>query len=230
MLHPNVMRGFLVSAIGFATLTSVAGLGSIGARADDASPVLSVPGDPGKAIQVPLGGPLYDPQAETIAREILSTDRAIDALRQRPSSEANQALIALAQDLRTESYRNLDLAVRVASHSSGPAKDILLLAEESASAAKAVATATPPPGLQLLTEITTSLVDASLHYIAKGDYDRIEPTARQWTSYTSGDRLRIGRYVFRVQPAPPEPAFEEVVMVIAEPTKRVLQPVQKPVP
>jgi len=228
------MRTVFALIIGAAALTTSPYIRlAMAHEAGEAPQVLTVPGNGDAEIRIPLGGPLYDAQAEGVARAILASDREIEVLRRRPATEPNLALLALARELRAESYRNLDLAVRVSKTSSGAAQDLVNLARDTAGAATVTATAAAPPGLELLTEITGP-VGAVLHYIAKGEYDSAEPAGRRWTSYASGDRLRIGRYVFNVQPgqqpaAAAETAFEEIVLVIAEPTKRSLQPMRGPV-
>jgi hypothetical protein len=77
--------------------------------------------------------------------------------------------------------------------------------------------ASPPPSLSCRTDISGEPEDATLHYMAYGDYVADLPDdTKEWRSYTRGALLDIGIYQFRVTP-PDEVAYYEKVLIVSDP-------------
>lgn len=193
----------------------------------------------GHSVEVPLSGSLHDARAERLAREIQALDAQIATAQGKiigttgppVGREAVQyAMLDVAIESRDDALRELELALAVARKTSAGSLDdeTVARAEDSASSASAVLSAQPPGSILVATNISTSVPGASLHYMSKGKHQR---RSNEWSSYSDGERLHIGRYVFRVQPVDPGTVnYEETVLVISDPTQKRLTPVRGPNP
>jgi outer membrane murein-binding lipoprotein Lpp len=188
----------------------------------------------GKAIEVPLSGSLYDARAAQLAREIQTLDQQIaKGRKQRPAATPETDVIQdemlnIAIEARNDALADLGLALEVARKTSAGSLDeeTIARAKEDADSAMTVLNTQPPSSIAVATNISTSVADATLHYMSKAKHRQ---RSTDWSSYTEGERMRIGRYVFRVQP--PEtgtPLYEELVLIIADPTQKRLTPVRAP--
>jgi hypothetical protein len=183
----------------------------------------------GNTVTVPMSGALHDPRAETLAREIQTLDAAIRHARASAtsgsSSEAQAAMLDVAVESREDAVRELELALAVARLTSAGKLDDESVgkAKDYASQVKAVLSAQAPNSILVATDISTTVPDATLHYMSKGKYNA---KSKEWSSYTAGERMRIGRYVFRVQPADAAEVYEEFVLVTSDPTKKRLSPMR----
>lgn len=193
----------------------------------------------GQSVEVPLSGSLHDPRAERLAREIQVLDEQIATAQGKiigttgppTGREAVQyAMLDIAIESREDALRELELALAVAPKTSAGSLDneTVARAEENASSASAVLSTQPPNSILVATNISTSVPGASLHYMSKGKHRQ---HSSEWSSYSDGERLRIGRYVFRVQPADPgTEIYEETVLVVSNPTQKRLTPLRRPNP
>lgn len=180
----------------------------------------------GEDIVVPVAGPGRDPRAEQLAREIQALDRQIAAGTSAARTDPVQAeLLKMAREARNEALSDLNLALAVAGKTSAGALDDETMdrAKESARSAATILNTQPPNSILVATDISTPLPEARLHYMSKQQY-RLR--SKEWSSYTARERLQIGRYVFRVQPADSAAKpFEELVLVLSDPTQKRLTPV-----
>jgi hypothetical protein len=183
----------------------------------------------GKTVTVPMSGSLYDARAESLAHEIQALDTQIRDARQSslsPSqSEAAAAMLAVAVESREDAVRELELALAVARLTSAGKLDDESLgkAQDYAGSVKTVLSAQVPASILVATDISTSVPDATLHYISKGKFDA---KSKEWSSYTAGERMRIGRYVFRVQQGDAGQPYDEYVLVTSDPTKKRISPMR----
>ncbi|HME44994.1 MAG TPA: hypothetical protein VKF36_18015 [Syntrophorhabdales bacterium] len=192
---------------------------------DDPASIISIAKPDGTNVLVPLSGPLHNETAEKIAREIQSLDKLISSRNVSPTSQAETALLTVARDSRNDALRELDAALRIAQQTSAGQldEDILRKSKLYASSAREALRSPIPSTITVATQITTSIRNATLHYISKLDYDL---KSQSWMSYSEGESLRIGRYVFRVDPCDVNlTGCEELVMVISDPTKRHITPI-----
>jgi hypothetical protein len=181
----------------------------------------------GSSVAVPLEGPLQNDTAELIAREIQAIDKIIASRNASPKSEVDSAVLEVAHESRNDALKQLDLALRIAQQTSSGQLDggLLRKAKQYSEDANETLLSQVPSFLFVTTQITTSVADATMHYISKGDYDA---KRHSWMSYSPGDKIRIGRYVFRVEPSDPvADIYEELVLVVKDPTQRTLRPIRK---
>jgi hypothetical protein len=179
----------------------------------------------GTALQIPSAGPLANPIAQGVARDITAFDRqkSLPGLRG-ASPEVAEAVRQLAQESRNEAVEQLDTTYRVARSTSAGVLDTGLLraARQSVDVLKQIASSPSPPSLHVRTEVDASSPNAVLHYCLRADYRR---NACAWQSYTFGATVRIGLYMFRVQ-SNGAVAGEEQVLVLNEPTRVTIRPIR----
>ena len=181
----------------------------------------------GTSVSVPLEGPLHNDMLERIAREIQTLDKFIASRNASSKSEADTAILKVAYESRNDALKQLDLALRIAQQTSSGQLDLGILrkAKEYSKDANEALVSQVPSSIFVTTQITTSVANATMHCISKGDYDAGK---HSWMSYSTGDKLRIGRYVFRVEPREPaSDIYEELVLVVKDPTQRKLHPLRK---
>lgn len=155
----------------------------------------------GTLVDVPASGGLADPRALELAKSI----RAYDARRFEPNllpgvadSALREATIALATAMRDEALDQLDLAYRVARRTSAT-MDGALLANGQASMRKAAELLSrPPPRLFVRTQINSSPPINRLEYMTAADFRK---SAGSWLSYSYGQSMKLGLYVFRLRSA-----------------------------
>jgi hypothetical protein len=200
-----------------------------GMRHNNGEAVISLTRPDGTYVVLPLNGPLHSYNAERIAREIQSLDKIIAIRKASTASESDIAMLSVACESRNDALRELDLALRIAQQTSAGQLDdgILRKAEQYSSGASKALRSPVPTIIMVATQISTSVANATLHYMGKGDYDN---KLNSWASYSKGDRLRIGRYVFRVEPSESNSEiYDELVLVITDPTERVITPLHGPI-
>lgn len=141
-------------------------------------------------------------------------------------TEVIRAMQQIAAEQREDAVETLDRAIRIANRTGGGMdKTLVKSAGEALASARQVISAEPPPSLFVRTEITMADPQRALHYQTAAEYRRKEES---WHSYNLGERLRIGRYIFRIQPGKPEAHdYRETILVLADPTVVKLQPVNE---
>jgi hypothetical protein len=200
---------------GVAAMAQVAGRSEITLKSSNGTKVL-IPAD---------GQPGFNETAHEAALDIGSLDREVKNPRKR--SGDRQVLLAMRQiavDARDDAVDSLDLAYRVAGETSGVLDPQQLdSAKRNIQFAKELLNAAPPPKLYVRTVISSTITGATIHYWNAADYKMKVGT---WNSYTAGDNLRIGRYFFSVHPGDGKEPFQELVLVLSDPTERTLSPVR----
>ncbi len=154
-------------------------------RRDKTNTAISLTRPDGSIVAVPLSGPLHSRKAERISGEIQALDIAIAFRNASAKSESEAAMLAVAVESRNDALRELDLALRVTQETSAGQLDTSILgkAERYSSVANEVLRAPVPDTLMLGTQISTSVPNATLHYMSKGEYDA---KSGSWTSYSRG--------------------------------------------
>lgn len=184
----------------------------------------------GGVVEVPLSGPGFDPRAVDLASDIQALDKQITQARKaKPAASPDMAeiraeMLEIAVDSRNDALSELDLALSVARKTSAGALDdeAVARAKANANSGRAVLSNSAPSSVIVATDIS-SAAKATLHYMSKASY---QARSTEWSSYTEGERMRIGRYMFRVQPADANtPPYTEVVLILADPTRKRLVPV-----
>lgn len=182
----------------------------------------------GSALIIPISGPLANDTAIAIYHEVQTIDVRLKKLQRLLSTTKNNpevvsALLKLATEYRNESVSELDLAYRISQKTSGILdRKLLKSAKEKTMKAFSILRATPPSSLFVKTEISTTIGNADIHYISFGDY---RSEKGYWSSYSFGKRIKIGRYMFRVQFADSTiKPCEEVVLILSDPTVHKIIP------
>lgn len=181
----------------------------------------------GSALVIPTSGPLANDTAIAICHEVQAIDVGLKKLQRSLNTTNNpeivSALLELAIEYRNESVSELDLAYRISQKTSGILdRKLLKSAKEKTMNAFSILRATPPPSLFVKTEISTTVVNADIHYISLGDY---RSKTGYWSSYNFGKRIKIGRYMFRVQSADSKiKPCEEVILILSDPTVHKIIP------
>jgi hypothetical protein len=179
----------------------------------------------GTTFSFPLSGPQYDPRAEKLVREIQELDKLIEQSSKGAPRDVAIALRQIASEYRKEAVDNLELAVETAQQTSSLQLDSKLIgkAADGVKGFRQLVNSPTPNSLRVKTQISTTISDAQIHYLGKADH---ELQLFHWSSYTPGDRLVIGRYVFRVQSeALPGGSFQEEVRIFSDPAMQVLSPI-----
>ncbi|MBI1686162.1 hypothetical protein [Caulobacter hibisci] len=193
-------------------------------------------GGTGDTVEISTTGPFADPHATQLAQDIQALDQQIAKMRKQKAerdpaaAEVKAEMLGIAVDARDDALSELDLALAVARKTSAGAldPDAVARADADARAAKTVLSSRAPSSIAVTTSISTSVTDATLHYMSAQKHRQ---RSTEWSSYSDGERMRIGRYVFRVNPARAgAPGYEEFVLVISDPTRKRLTPMQAPNP
>lgn len=176
----------------------------------------------GPPVVVPLEGPLATPATKGIVERIQAIDA--DLARWRSSVSGDPEVIAamerVALETREDAVEELEKALAIAESTSGPLDFLFRDADEKLDDTREVLAASPPASVWCRSEITAVPDGAFIHYMAEGDF---ADGRREWSSYSPGALLRIGRYRFRVTQGE-EHDYDEVVTVVADPTVARLQP------
>jgi hypothetical protein len=179
----------------------------------------------GEKVLIPANGSGFNESAHEAALGVESLDREIKNPRKRSGNrEVLQAMRQIAVDSRNDAVDSLDLAYRVAQETSGGLDSAQLdSAKRNVQFAKDLLNASPPPRLYVRTAISSTVNGATIHYWDAADYKR---RVGSWSSYTRGDNLHIGRYFFRVDTGDGSGPFQELVLVLSDPTEKTLSPVR----
>lgn len=181
----------------------------------------------GTVVEVPrYGMPGFNSMAQKIAQQVRELDDAL-ALQQTSSLTAPpmaEETLSILKAARDDAIEDLARAYRISKRTSGTLDDQLLtsasrdlqdlleVAREPRHAAK----------FDVVTNITSE-VGAIIHYVSVAEYDRSNKPF--WESYTKGQVLRVGRYIFRVRPAnPSRNTFVQRVSILRDPYVKVLAP------
>jgi hypothetical protein len=179
----------------------------------------------GTTVRIPSRGPLSNDAADEAAHDVLAIDRQLKPFKDGKPSGKSDVLVAMqkiALDARNDAVDSLDLAYRVARMTSGVLdSEQINSAKQNVQIAKDILKATPPPRLYVRTAISSTVANAALHYRTAADYKK---KVGSWSSYTPGETLRIGRYVFRLDAATGGEPYQELVLVLSDPTEKMISP------
>jgi hypothetical protein len=180
----------------------------------------------GSTVRIPLSGVLANDSAEHVALDVIALDGQLKPRKsgKRGKSGVSAAMRQIAIDARNDAVDSLDLAYRVAGETSGPLDSQQIdSAKQNVQIVKDVLKATPPPTVYVQTAISSTVSGASLHYWDVAGYKK---KVGSWSSYTPGETLHIGRYVFRVDSAAGGEPYQELVLILSDPTEKVLAPLR----
>ena len=176
----------------------------------------------GSTVRIPSGGALSNDAAKEVAGDVIAIDRQLKTGKQSRKSDVSAAMQQIALDARNDAVDSLDLAYRVAVKTSGVLdSEQIDSAKRNVQIAKDILKATPPPRLYVRTAISSTLTGAVLHYWDAADYKK---KTGSWSSYTPGEMLHIGRYLFRVNSATGGEPYKELVLILSDPTEKVISP------
>lgn len=166
-------------------------------------------------------------QASPVVKHMIDRIEEMDLRLERWRGEVsgNPEVIALMEAValqnREDAIDELQKALVIASSTSGPLDFLFGDAEKKVDETLEVLGTDPPASVWCKTEITAVPENSFIHYMTEGDFiDGLE----EWSSYTIGELLRIGRYRFRVSGTNID--YKERVLVIADPLVKQLQPTQ----
>jgi len=180
----------------------------------------------GTTVDIPaIGAPNFSPDAGRIAGDIKALDTAV-ANWKLPSTDIPPDLAAAVVSIVKESRDNVIVtmsdAYEIAQRTSGPLDSRRMNSAQINLKTLQDAVSAAPGSLKwyAVTNITSE-AGAAIHYVAGVDFDKAATSQPAWQSYTRGQSMRIGRYVFRVQPNnPARPPFLESVPILVDPFAR----------
>lgn len=176
----------------------------------------------GTTVRVPSAGALANDTAQEVALGVVDLDQQLKKNR-KGKSDVSSAMKQIALDARNDAVDSLDLAYRVAGKTSGPLdSEQIDSAKQNVQIARDILKATPPPRLYVKTTISSTLTGAVLHYWDAADYKK---KVGSWSSYTRGEMLHIGRYLFRLDSATGGEPYQELVLILSDPTEKVISPI-----
>lgn len=180
----------------------------------------------GSAVHIPTTGTLANDAAEQVAVDVVAIDGQLKPgkIGKKGKADVAAAMRQMAMDARNDAVDSLDLTYRIAGQTSGPLDSQQIdAAKENVQIVKDILKATPPPTLYVRTTISSTVSGASLHYWDAADYKKKIGT---WSSYTPGETLHIGRYLFRLDSAAGGEPYQELVLILSDPTEKVLSPLR----
>jgi hypothetical protein len=181
----------------------------------------------GTAVRVPSSGALANDAAQQVALNVIAIDGQLKLSKSRKrsgKSDVAAAMQQMATDARNDAVDSLDLAYRVAGETSGNLDSTQIdSAKQNVQIANEILKAAPPVRLYVRTAISSTVTGAALHYWDAADYKK---KVGSWSSYTPGDQLHIGRYRFRVDAVNGGEPYQELVLILSDPTEKVLSPLR----
>ena len=211
------------SALALLAIAVLAGCAEPAGRRDHEHAEVTLGTKDGLVVNIPMEGPRYDSRAALLATDLQKLDRSMGAWKtslRKVDPELSRELQDLAAAERDQAVRDVDLAYRIADRTSGGQLDADLLASARASVEDVKRVLKPNPESYkwtVKTNITTTIDRAHIHYVSAGEHE--QHGDKSFKSYTLGQQMRIGRYVFRVQPldAATKP-FMERLTIMVDPT------------
>ena len=182
----------------------------------------------GAVVELPgEGSPDFDRNAGEVTSQIRQLDTAIKDW-QRKSTHMDPALaseiLRILRESRDAAVQDIALAYRIPQQTSGPIDNGLIALARNSVAHLLETTKSPTTGFKFeVSTVITSKNSAAIHYVPLGEFER--SSSPDWQSYTKGQLLRIGRYMFRVQPADrSRRAFTQKLEILREPSEHELVP------
>jgi hypothetical protein len=180
----------------------------------------------GTKVLVPTSGALANDSAQQVALDVLAIDGQLKSKHgKRPgNSDVAAAMQQMTAEARNDAVDSLDLAYRVAEKTSGILDNGQIdSAKQNIQIAKHILNTAPPARLFVRTAISSSVTGAALHYWDATEYKQ---KIGSWSSYTPGEQLHIGRYLFRVDGENGHEPYEELVLILSDPTEKVISPLR----
>lgn len=175
-------------------------------------------------VHVPASGPLANQEATQIAKEAVDVDKLLenpDLLGVDVPAEVRTIALEMVSAFRDEAVDGLSQSYILAENTSGGLDEGLInVAKQSIDKATQIIAEireSPPSRVNVQTEITSE-PDAILEYVSVGRYRVNKGT---WSTYNSGEIMRIGRYRFRaVASDNMDNDYDEIIHVLSDPTVR----------
>lgn len=125
----------------------------------------------------------------------------------------------IVQELAQDSSDSVKAAVDAQSRTSaGAALDPLLLARSGSSIEAARKIIESPPAARFVSTFITSVkAKTFFQYMPAGEYKMKNGS---WSSYSSGDMMHIGMYMFRLCEENGKELYKEKILILNDPTKR----------
>jgi hypothetical protein len=216
----SVRKSTLLSLCCFAVTAGVAPL-QVPAQ-DHPEKDITLTTSSGTSVRVPSSGAISNDAAKQVARDVIAIDRQLKPGKKSGKSDVSAAMQQIALDARNDAVDSLDLAYRVAGKTSGALdSEQIDSAKRNVQIANDILKATPPPRLYVRTAISSTLTGAVLHYWDAADYKK---KIGSWSSYTPGEMLHIGRYLFRLDSATGGEPYQELVLILSDPTEKMISP------
>lgn len=172
------------------------------------------------AIVIPLQGIAANQRAIQLAMRVQASQRELDAWRSTadPTDSTSVRMAALVESLQSDGIQELGAAYQLAVNSAGPLEPSSVKKVDSLlGLAGRVMARQGSFQTRVMTQISTTVEDAALHYRPYGG------AVGNWSSYSGGQMMDVGGYHFRVSPKQ-SPRFEELLVIIDSPHAHRIAP------
>lgn len=214
--HPKFYRVYLYASATLAVLLAAC-------QSSPQSRVIVLQPSTGPAVRVPLGTSFVGDDVQQLAKQIAATDQKRPKGWNAASPELIATLMKMRTEARDEAIENLSSELQIEQDTSGGADDVVLArAHQALKELSELLSDSPPPALDVRTEISTADAPHTLRYMSRGDYQHEQSF---WSSYTFGDQLHIGRYMFKVDSCEtPTGDYVEPILILPNPTVFIIHP------
>lgn len=185
---------------------------------------IEISGEDGDVVTIPIEGPYYDPEAVNVAETLQNLSLSSEEWKVKWRTldpETKQLVEKLVHELYCEAASILDVAFRVAKQTSGPLDSKLI--KDAAEIAQTLLKIVNKKEIsnKAQTFISTTINNCVIRYILISEFER---GFENWSSYTNGEYIPIGRYRFEVFDANASLIHSEPVLIFDDPTKKILLP------
>ena len=185
----------------------------------------------GTVVEIPRkqGAPGFNADAAQLASQMRQLDVALAAW-QLPAGAVAPDLAAelqrVVRESRDSAVDTIALAYRISERTSGPLDGRLVgSASETVKSLQDAVKASPGSFKWRAVTFISAEAGASIHYVSGAEF--AGSGTPSWQSYSKGEALRIGRYMFRVQPADASRRpFLESITILQDPFSRALVPIR----
>lgn len=180
----------------------------------------------GTTVDIPAkGAPNFNLEASRIAGDLKALDAAVANWKLSPADippDLAVAVMSVVKESRDNVIVMMADVYEIARRTSGPLDNRRMESAQISLKTLQDAVSVAPGSLKWYAGTNiTSEPGAAIHYVAGIDFDKAATIQLAWQSYTRGQSMRIGRYVFRVQPNnPSRPPFFESVPILVDPFVR----------
>lgn len=175
------------------------------------------------------GTPGFNADAAQLASQIRQLDAAVAAWQLPAGAVAPDLaaeLLRIVRESRDSAVDTIALAYRIAERTSGPLDGRLVgSASETVKSLQDAVKASPSSFRWSVVTFISAEAGAAIHYVSGAEF--AGSGTPSWQSYSKGQALRVGRYMFRVQPADAaRRPFLESITVLQDPFSRELLPIR----